>query len=215
MIIQEIYDKYKITPALQLHQLRVAAVGQILCNLVPDFEDESEVVTTCLLHDMGNIIKFDLNYFPEFLEPEGLEYWQKIKDEYIQKYGNDEHHATQKIIAELVNSEKIKQYADQIGFSKLEETQKQESLAKKICVYADMRVGPYGVISTQERVADGRKRYEGRKDKALGSNKFEVLAKALKEIEREIFETLAIEPEDVTDEVVNKKIEKLKYFEIL
>lgn len=215
MIIQEIYNKYKITPALQLHQLRVAAVGQILCNLVPDFEDESEVVTTCLLHDMGNIIKFDLNYFPEFLEPEGLEYWQKIKDEYIQKYGNDEHHATQKIIAELVNSEKIKKYADQVGFSKLENTQKQKSLAKKICVYADMRVGPYGVISIQERVADGRKRYEGRKDKAVGSDKFEFLAQALKEVERQIFERVSIKPEDVTDDVVSKRIVELRHFEIL
>jgi 5'-deoxynucleotidase YfbR-like HD superfamily hydrolase len=54
---------------LQLHQLRVAAVGQIICESIPDFDETEEVVTTCLLHDMGNIIKFDLNYFPEFLEP--------------------------------------------------------------------------------------------------------------------------------------------------
>lgn len=120
MTVREIYNNYKIMPTLRLHQLRVAAVGQIICDSIPDFKDTKEVVVTCLLHDMGNIIKFDLNYFPEFLKPEGLEYWQKVKEEYIQKYGNDEHHATQSIIAELLNSGKIRECADQVGFSKLQ-----------------------------------------------------------------------------------------------
>lgn len=214
MTAQEAYDNYKITPALQLHQLRVAAVGQILCDSIPDFKETKEVVTTCLLHDMGNIIKFDLNYFPEFLKPEGLEYWQKIKDEYIQKYGNDEHHATQSIIAELVDSEKIKEYANQVGFSKLQETEREKSLAKKICAYSDMRVGPHGVISIEERVADGRKRYEGRKDKAIGSDNYEVLTNALKEIEKQIFEKATINPETITDDLVNQKMAELRGFVI-
>lgn len=201
-------------PTLQLHQLRVAAVGQILCDSIPDFKDTKEVVTTCLLHDMGNIIKFDLNYFPEFLKPEGLEYWQKVKDEYIQKYGNDEHHATQDIIAELVGSGKIREYADQVGFSKLQETKDETSLAKKICAYSDMRVGPHGVILIEERVTDGRKRYEGRKDKTVGSDKYEVLVNALKEVEKQIFGTVTIKPEDITDELVNEKIAELRSFVI-
>lgn len=214
MTAQEAYDKYKIMPTLQLHQLRVAAVGQMLCDSILDFKDTKEVVTTCLLHDMGNIIKFDLNYFPEFLKPEGLEYWQKIKDEYIQKYGTDEHHATQSIIAELVDSEKVKEYADQVGFSKLQETEKDVSLAKKICAYSDMRVGPHGVITIEERVADGRKRYEGRKDKVIGSDKYEVLANALKEVEKQIFETSTIKPENITDELVKEKMKELRSFAI-
>lgn len=214
MTAQEIYDKYKIMPTLQLHQLRVAAVGQILCDSIPDFKGTKEVINTCLLHDMGNIIKFDLNYFPEFLKPEGLEYWQKVKDEYIQKYGTDEHHATQAIITELVVSEKVKEYANQVGFSKLKETEKDISWSKKICAYSDMRVGPHGVISIRERVADGRKRYEGRKDKAIGSDKYEILADALKEVEKQIFEIATIKPENITDELVNEKIAELRNFVI-
>jgi 5'-deoxynucleotidase YfbR-like HD superfamily hydrolase len=212
MTVQEIYDNYKIMPTLQLHQFRVAAVGQMLCDLIPDFKETKEVVTTCLLHDMGNIIKFDLNYFPEFLEPEGLEYWQRVKDEYIQKYGNEEHFATKNIVAELVDSEKIKEYVDQVGFSKLQETKEDSSLAKKICAYSDMRVGPYGIISIEERVADGRKRYEGRKDKAIGSDRFEVQANALKELERQIFEMAVGKPDDINDILVNEKIAELKSF---
>jgi hypothetical protein len=214
MTAQEAYDTYQIMPTLQLHQLRVAAVSQLLCNAIPNFENTKEVVTTCLLHDMGNIIKFDLNYFPEFLKPEGLEYWQKVKDEYIKTYGESEHYATQSIIAELVDSERIKEYANQVGFSKLQETENDTSLAKKICAYSDMRVGPHGVISINERVADGRKRYEGRIDKAIGSDRYEVLANALKEVEKQIFEIATIKPDDITDELITKKITELRGFVI-
>ena len=47
---------------------------------------------------MGNIIKSDLTVFPEFREPEGLDYWQNVKDDYVKKYGTD-HHAANAIIA--------------------------------------------------------------------------------------------------------------------
>lgn len=214
MTAQEIYDKYKIMPTLQLHQLRVAAVGQIICEHIQSFEHTKDVVTTCLLHDMGNIIKFDLNYFPEFVQPEGLNYWQNIKTDYITKYGNDEHNATKQIVFEITDLKQIAEYADQVGFSKLQETQKDKSLAKKICAYADMRVGPYGVISIEERLIDGRKRYEGRSDKAVGSDKFEELANALREVEKQIFFASVIQPEDISDTVVNERIEKLRGFEI-
>ena len=71
MTILEIYEKYKIMPQLRTHMLRVAAVGKIVCDAVNEkvkqnrgeFVNTKNVVTACLLHDMGNIIKFDLNYF--------------------------------------------------------------------------------------------------------------------------------------------------------
>lgn len=214
MNIQSIYDKYKIMPTLQLHQLRVAGVAQILCDSIPDFQDKNDVVVTCLLHDMGNIIKSDLNYFPEFLEPEGLEYWQEVKSKFIEKYSNNEHVATKMIIKEILDSEEIIRNVDQIGFSKSLETEKDASLSRKICVYSDMRVGPHGVLSIEERMADGRKRYEGRKDKAMGSDFFETQAKALKEIEKQIFEKLSIRPEDITNDNVNEKIVELRKFDI-
>ncbi len=212
--LHQIYSQYKIMPNLQLHQLRVAAVGQMIAESIPGFDETKEVVTTCLLHDMGNIIKFNLNYFPEFLEPEGLAYWQKVKDEYIEKYGIDEHHATQSIIAELVQSENIKAYANQVGFTKLEETEGDQSLAKKICAYSDMRVGPHGVISVEERLAEGRKRYAGRTDKAIATDRYDVLANTLREVERQVFAKSTIRPEYISDEAVNKKLEELRNFEI-
>ena len=68
MTILEIYEKYKIMPQLQEHQLRVASVAKTICDhlLVPVHTDH--VVSVCLLHDMGNILKFDLQKFPQFGE---------------------------------------------------------------------------------------------------------------------------------------------------
>src|SRR3954452_25294278 len=94
--VSEIYSEYKIMPALQQHQLRVAAVAAMICDSLPGTDKET-VVIACLFHDMGNIIKSDLSYFPEFVQPEGLEYWEKVKQEYIQKYGSDENAATKEI----------------------------------------------------------------------------------------------------------------------
>jgi predicted HD phosphohydrolase len=215
MTIQKIYDKYQIMPNLQLHQLRVAGVAQILCDSIIDFQDKNDVVITCLLHDMGNIIKSDFSYFPEFLEPEGLEYWQEVKTKFIEKYSNDEHVATKMIVKEIIDSEKIIRNVDQIGFSKSQETEKDTSLSRKICVYSDMRVGPYGILSIQERLLDGSKRNQARKGKVMDTDIFEVCAKSLNEIEKQIFEKLSIRPEDITNDNVNEKIVELRKFEVV
>lgn len=201
-----IYSKYKIMPNLREHQLRVASVAKMICDSISTPIDSGGVVVSCLFHDMGNIIKFDLNYFPDFLEPEGFEYWQKVKDEFIEKYGNEEHIATEKICREIGLSDTELGYLDAIGFSRIKRILESDSLEKKICLYSDQRVGPYGVISLDERLVDGRKRYEGRKDKAIVSEQFEELAQALKELESQIFSFSKIKPESISDEKIEPNI---------
>jgi putative nucleotidyltransferase with HDIG domain len=71
-------------PTLQQHTLRVAIVAVKICDSLPN-ADKEIVVIACLFHDMGNIIKSGLPYFPEFIQPEGSAYWEKVKQEYIQK----------------------------------------------------------------------------------------------------------------------------------
>ena len=92
----EIYAAYTIMPALQLHQLRVAAVGKMIADHFSGTLHSNDVILACLFHDTGNIIKFDLDndVLSQLREPEGKEYWQRVKDEWIAKYGNDEHVAS-------------------------------------------------------------------------------------------------------------------------
>ena len=186
--ISEIYKQYDIMPNLQEHQLRVAGVAQLICDNLnlqqsdpQQSIDRDAIITTCLLHDMGNIIKFNLGHFPEFRAEKGLEYWQRVKDEYIAKYGPEEHIATHMIVKEIGVSAEVESYLDRIGFSNLDKALDNPSLGQKICSYADMRVGPHGVISIEQRVADGIKRYAATSH-VIASGKAPFLAECLKDV---------------------------------
>src|SRR3989344_1397907 len=121
MKIIEIYKKYKIPPNLQEHQLRVAAVALTICDNFNSEIDKDSVIKAALLHDMGNIIKFDLSKFPEFLEPEGIEYWKRVKEEFRKKYGEDEHNATYEIAKEIGVNKFAFEIIQGYGFSKYEQ----------------------------------------------------------------------------------------------
>jgi 5'-deoxynucleotidase YfbR-like HD superfamily hydrolase len=197
-------------PNLQEHQLRVAAVARQLCDAMKVPVDTNAVVTACLVHDMGNIIKFDLSYFPEFVQEKGLAYWQEVKEEYVRKYGNNEHIATEKIAEELDISEVSRSYLPAIGFTRSSDVLARGSLEQKVCLYADQRVGAYGVVSLHDRLIEGKKRYKGRADKALSLEEFEKLFAALVHVEKELFARSSIHPDDITDESVGVIIEELR-----
>src|SRR6266404_1725530 len=115
--ILDIYKEYKIMPTLQEHMFRVAAVASLLCDNFTKPVNKEDIILACLLHDIGNIVKFHLNYFPEFNKPEGIKYWQKIQDEFIEKYGDDDHVATVAIMKELGVSRNLIFLVDKIDFS--------------------------------------------------------------------------------------------------
>ena len=213
---REIYREYKIMPSLQLHQLRVAAVGKFICEHLKKSVRTEDVVVACLFHDMGNVVKFDLGYIPEFLEPEGLAYWENVQREYKRKYGGaDQHAANEAIARELGLSEEVISYIAAVSFSKVGEVVKSSSFEKKICEYSDSRVGPHGILSLDERLRDGRKRYLNRIDAvqkngvAAPTDTFEALMKLEHELEEQLFAVADITPEGITDAAVAPLIEEL------
>jgi hypothetical protein len=175
--------------------------------------DEDSIIKACLLHDMGNIIKFRLDYFPQFNQPEGLEYWQNVQKDYFAKYGDDEHEATLKILKELNVSKNIFNIVSTVGYPYLEEVRDSEDFNKKVATYADFRVSPHAVVSIAERSADGKKRYEGVKNDVTPEERGHRDQYVL-EIEKQIFTHSKIRPEDITDASIAANIEKLKNFEI-
>jgi hypothetical protein len=211
--ITDIYNEYKIMPNLQMHQLRVAAVAGQICDSLDIALDKNVLITACLLHDMGNIIKSNLSYFPEFLEPRGLEYWQGVKDEYIEKYGNNEHEATIKIIQELGLSDQITELAGQNQFSYMCQHRDSDNFMLKLIHYADARVGPHGVSSYDERMDEARKRYKNHKN-SVEEQERQKLVVCGKEIEDQIFSHSIIKPEDITDESIAERLELLKSFSL-
>jgi hypothetical protein len=207
----DIYTEYKIMPTLQEHMLRVAAVAFLICDNFDETLPKDEMITACLLHDMGNIIKSVFEDFPEFVKPEGIEYWEKVKNDFIEKYGNDTHIATEMIAKEIGISKQTFSFLQSIGFSNATKNETGNSFGNKICNYSDMRVGPYGVLSMESRIEEAHKRYLG-KNRSIVSNNFEQLSQSLRNIERQIFVNCKIKPEDINDETIKPIILELKNF---
>lgn len=216
--ILAVYKKYKIMSNLQLHMLRVASVAKMICDnwIGEEKINEEKLLTMSLLHDMGNIIKFRLNYFPESLEPEGLEYWQNVQNEYFEKYGKDEHKATVDILHELGINEETIGLVESMNFGLLcKHKEDNTPIELRILHYADLRVSPYGITSYEERIADVEKRYadvpHDEFNKIEKTTRTELLSCG-KDIERHIFENCKIKPEDINDDSAKDLIEELKNF---
>ena len=209
--ISQIYTEYKIMPNLQEHMLRVAAVASLICDNFDESLPKDDIITACLLHDMGNIIKFKLDAFPEFLEPEGLSYWQKVKNEYVNKYGNNEYLASTTIAKELEVSDHILELIKAISFLDAPKHALGGDFSKKIVEYCDDRVNPFGIVSLEERFLDLRRRYMHRGGNTPERQAFE---KAVRQMEKQIFAKCKIKPEDINDETARAVISRLKDFVI-
>jgi len=236
MTIQQIYKKYRITPSLQLHQYRVAAVAKYLSDKIKQANDQQkEIVMACLLHDMGNIIKFNMDLFPEFFLPEGVEYWKKVKEDFVNKYGSDEHVATIEIAKEVLNSPRHAEFVsasgeekipkrvrddgidthrvieliDAIGFSNARRNAEGSDFGWKIAAYSDMRVEPYGVTTLESRLADGNKRFKLNKPGVSRHDFFVEMSGYLHTIQDQLFTELPFSPESITEETVQQMIRSL------
>lgn len=215
MNILEVYKKYQIMPQLEEHQLRVAAVAAVILDNLSVVVDRENVVKACLLHDMGNIVKFDWEYTEKYMQGlfdfSSLDYWKKVQQEFFKKYGEGSHNVTMKIVTELGVSERVKELIDCIGFSKAQGNAASEDFAKKICAYSDMRVEPFGIVSLEERFVGLRHRYTKHPEGKTGRDGFE---QGLSEIEKQIFSRASIRPEGINELAIKEKLDSLKSYKI-
>lgn len=210
---REIYERYRIPPWLQMHQLRVAAVGKTIADRL-EGADTAEVIVTALFHDMGNILKFDLSPTGPLAALIGSDvaYWQMVKDDFARMYGTDEHEATIAIAREIALSESVIELIEGISFSRMERIRDEGPLELQICEYADMRVGPFGVLPLSERLADLKKRSEPRWAHGHATDmekKFDTSAVLLYEIENTLFGRALLKPDAITDASIAPIIELL------
>ncbi len=209
-MIERIYSDYYIMPQLESHMYRVATVATLICDNIQVSVDRKSIINTCLLHDMGNIIKFDLNKFPEFNEPNGIDYWQKVKKNFIDKYGTDEHHATLEIALELGVSLRVLELLNSIGFRKSVTVYESNELEKMICLYSDMRVTPVGIVSLKERLDDLKLRYAGVSNSIKTEKELQDIYLALYSIEEKIFANISIKPSDINGDAYESMLPVFK-----
>ncbi len=193
--------------------IRVAGVASIICRNFKGPIETDEIISACLLHDMGNIIKFNLDALPELLEPEGKGYWSLIQKDFIARYGNDEHKATLAIAKEAEISDRVYNLIKSFGFGKACERAEDDDFPKKICNYSDQRVGPFGVLSLKERIREGSNRFiaSGRKPPE-DERSFEESVSCLGNLEKQVFDRCSLKPEDITDSLVETETKNIQAF---
>lgn len=187
--------------------LRVAGVGKIICdNLKEEFVDKELVVKTLLLHDMGNIIKFDFDRI-ELLDVSDLKRvgeLKRIQSDFINKYGPHTDKATLYIINEITRDNRIIDLCANSHGQNLHQFLDSNEWDKKICFYSDMRVGPKSIVSINERFKDLMIRNPQDEGKMITYQKQSLNLEKL--LQRQVF----INVKQISDATVNKEITTLR-----
>ncbi|MEI7749698.1 MAG: hypothetical protein WCJ25_01705 [Candidatus Moraniibacteriota bacterium] len=183
--IRQVYEMFSVPPNLAEHMETVAQVVRVIRDhWVGEPIEWDFIIRAALLHDIGNIVKFDFEAHPEFLgvEAVNVEHWKAVQKDIIARYGKDDHLASGNMLSEIGVSPELLSTIQDKSFANAIEVAAGNDWNAKILLYADMRVMPHGVASLEERLADVRKRmpqYYQRPD-------FEKLLDATRDIETQI-----------------------------
>lgn len=174
--------------------------------------DWQRIKITGLVHDLGNVVKFDLDKHPEYLgkEQTRVEYWKQVQKQVIEKYGADDHEATKRMLTEIGIGQEMQATILDKSFGNSIKIAAGRDWYAKILAYCDMRVLPGGIGTLDERLQDVRERmpkYANRPD-------FEELLAANRAIEKEIQENSDVPVSQISDETVSVD-EKLLDFDIV
>ena len=208
MKISEIYQKFITPPNLKNHLLLVTKVA---LHIVENWQglpiDVNKLKTAALLHDLANIVKFDFAKHPEFLgsEQSRINYWIAQQKEVVNKYGNDDHVATEKMLTEIGVPEEIIDIIDLKSFGSAVEVNDSNNWEVKILLYSDLRVGPFGIISLRERIDD----LVGRLEKYKNRSDLPQLTAACKNIEDQIRQYSGLNLEKLKIEDLNHDDKRL------
>jgi hypothetical protein len=207
--ILDIYKEYKIHPQLEQHMLTVTGIVLWIGERSKTPFDIERVFIAALLHDMGNIVKFkfDSDLYP--ISDEERNYWKKTQAEFFEKYGKDEYTATLAIVSELGMPKEITALLGNAGFNSACSVLAEENWEQKVLNYADMRVGPYGVVSLEERLVDLKNRY-GKKIVSETETEADKQSGCLRELEKQLFLQITGRPEEITQETIDPYIQELR-----
>jgi hypothetical protein len=161
----KIYAQYGIPLNLQEHMLRVGALASILLDhWIGPTVNKPAIIETCLFHDITKPLTFDMDRQAQYVKsPEELESIRQVHDSLITHYGNDEHQAAIKIFKEIGCLPHSIELINNLEWIYLPHLLKVNKLDSLIPIYCDMRIGPKGILSMPDRLADlqARKQVEG------------------------------------------------------
>lgn len=216
MTIAEIYAHYPITPNLARHMLRVGAVTQMIIDhwTGPKLLTEA-MLRIALLHDTGNILKFDFDGHPHLLEEEAanVEHWKNLQHEWAARFANEDE-MTYAIAAECGLAADEIAMMKEMGYGLMDRIATEKRFERKIVKYADMRAAPFGILPLAERLEEGHKRYLNHPTITIDLSKTQALEQAALQVERDIMRHCTITPIDITEEAIRPVMETLKSYDI-
>ncbi len=216
MTVSEIYARYPVTPNLARHMLRVGAVTRLILDhwTGPELATRT-MMKIALLHDTGNILKFDFEGHPHLLEEEqpNVQRWKALQAEWAARFP-DENAMTYAIAAECgMRPEEIAMMRD-LGYGLMDRIAQEERFERKIVKYADMRAAPFGILPLPDRLEEGYKRYASHPTIAIDHTRTELLESAAYDVERQVMAYCTLTPGDITEEVVAPVMEALRSYEL-
>lgn len=214
--ITEVYDDYAVPQNLRDHMLRVAAIGELIFEnwTGPDL-DRRSVLRVLLLHDTGNFVKMDAEDVRDSLpENVSVELFEDLREKYTREFGQDDHAISEAIARDIGLSDREINLMQQKVFMKNDETASSEDWEAKIGAYADQRVAPDGVMSLEARLQEAKERYEDNPGSSMNNPRTDEMIEYAHTIESQVMKQCAINPGEITDDVLNPVIRELKSFEI-
>lgn len=185
MTAQDVYHRFGTPINLQQHML---AVTSLICSLRDHWSGDTvnwdHAITAGLLHDLGNVIKFNFDEHAGHLGDEinNIEYWKNEQKRLMSLYGADEYIATGMMLDEIGVWDEVKNTIQEKSFGNIIHTANSSSWLVKILQYCDLRVNPDGLVGLDERLEYARRRYT----KYSNRSDFPDMIDAAKHIEKQI-----------------------------
>jgi hypothetical protein len=206
-IVTDIYSQYSLPLNLRTHMLRVAAVASLICDRLENVKiDKDIIVKTMLLHDLGNMLKFNFDRVDLFdpADQSKIDEYKQKQQELKVKYGTNSDQATLQMISEVTHDSRLVEFCRESHWERLGQYLNTDRLDIRVCTYADMRVGPFGLLSLDERISDLKKR------RPEESDLLDRLLNEGKQVEAELAVLTKGRIGEITNDLVNQSMEVLK-----
>jgi hypothetical protein len=159
MTIKQAYEEYMIPSNLQRHMLTVGALAEFVHKYWKDGRlNKNTLVKSALLHDIAKPINFDLSKQASY----GMTEKDISKLDRLQKklklLGGNEHEIAIKICENIGCSKEVIETVGNTDWSYIPRLIKENNMGSLFVIYCDMRVGPNGVLSMEQRLEELKQR---------------------------------------------------------
>jgi putative nucleotidyltransferase with HDIG domain len=203
MNLGEIYRKFSIPNNLQEHMLRVGALAEIITqNWQGRIIDSQAIIKAALLHDIAKPLTFDLAKQAKYgLSETEINNLEKLQILIKEKYGQEEHAATTKIVASLGCDASAIRIVSNSEWKFAPKLIKEGDIESLIAIYCDMRIGLKGILTLDERLADLKTRF--------ANEDFAAHAKNGRAIEQILQNNVSIDLSSITNPQLTLRFEQL------